>query len=245
MQYMKKLIPVLSLAAALFASPVLVSGANKMIESGAARSSYTINAVIHASAEVVYDSLNLEAVGLNEKAFEYAWKGFTKLALDGELMNTDYFTICDFSQSSRNKRLYIIDLVQMRVLKNTYVAHGRNSGGEFAQYFSNKPESHKSSLGFYVTGETYRGQHGLSLKIRGVERGINDKALARRIVLHGSDYIGDNFLLNNPFSGRSYGCPAVPLEERDEIINTIKEGTCLFIYHPSKQYITRSKILNG
>ena len=128
---------------------------------------------------------------------------------------------------------------------NTYVAHGRNSGKEFAKSFSNRPESHKSSLGFYITGSTYNGVHGLSLRIDGLERGINDKAWARKVVIHGSDYVGDNYLEENPFSGRSYGCPAVPLTERDSIINAIKEGSCLFIYHPSKLYLSRSKILNG
>lgn len=234
---MKKIVSVLFLAAALSFSPSVMSKTNTP--------AIDLKAVMNTSAQVLYDSLDLEAAGLNQRAFEYAWKGFVNLAQSGQLLNTDYFTICDFSQSSRNKRLYIIDLVQMRVFKNTYVAHGRNSGGEFAQSFSNRPESHKSSLGFYVTGETYFGQHGLSLKVKGVERGINDKALARRIVIHGSNYIGDNYLVNNPFSGRSFGCPAVPAAERDEIINTIKEGTCLFIYHPSKQYLTKSKILNS
>ena len=128
---------------------------------------------------------------------------------------------------------------------NTYVAHGRNSGGEFAKSFSNRPESHKSSLGFYITGKTYNGTHGLSLQIKGVERGINDRAWARKIVIHGAGYVGDNYIESNPFIGRSYGCPAVPDIERDTIINTIKEGSCLFIYHPSKLYLNRSKILNG
>jgi hypothetical protein len=89
------------------------------------------------------------------------------------------------------------------------------------------------------------GQHGLSLKINGIERGFNDRALSRRIVVHGSEYVGDNFLENYNMSGRSYGCPAVPSGEIDEVINTIKEGSCLFIYYPSKKYLTRSKILNG
>ncbi len=133
----------------------------------------------------------------------------------------------------------------MKISVNTYVAHGRNSGGEFAKFFSNRPESHKSSLGFYITGKTYQGQHGLSLQIMGIEKGINDKALARKIVVHGSGYVGCNFLENNPFIGRSYGCPAIPASETEEIINTIKEGSCLFIYHPSKNYITKSKLLNG
>ena len=133
----------------------------------------------------------------------------------------------------------------MKLFMNTYVAHGRNSGGEFAKTFSNRPESHKSSLGFYITGKTYTGSHGLSLEIAGLEKGINDRASARRIVIHGANYVSDNYIESNPYIGRSYGCPAVPAEERDIIINAIKEGSCLFIYHPSNLYLNKSKILNG
>lgn len=199
--------------------------------------------VIESAA--LYDSMRLQDYGLAEKAFQYAWIGYQTLLEQGKLVKQELITICDFSQSSRNKRLYIISLDSMKVVQNTYVAHGRNSGQEFAKYFSNTPKSHKSSLGFYVTGKTYTGRHGLSLEINGVEKGINDRALARRIVIHGSDYVGERFLENNPFNGRSYGCPAVPSSEIDYIINTIKEGSCLFIYHPSTQYLTHSKILNG
>ena len=242
---MIKFVSVLMLTTALFISPRMMAGIGNAYPTSGENPTIDLKSVMNMSAHVLYDSLNLGDLGLNPRAFKLAWKGFLHLAESGKLMNTDYFTVCDFSQSSRNKRLYIIDLTQMRVFKNTYVAHGRNSGGEFAQAFSNRPESHKSSLGFYITGETYFGQHGLSLKMKGIEPGINDKAMARRIVMHGSSYVGDEFLNNNPFSGRSFGCPAIPADERDEIINTIKEGTLLFIYHPSKTYITKSKILNG
>jgi hypothetical protein len=245
MRSLMKFVSVLFIAAALLISPVLMSASGRAENAATARPSIDLKAIVKTSASMMYDSLRLENFGLNQRAFEYAWKGFVQLAQTGQLMNTDYFTICDFSQSSRNKRLYIIDLVEMRVIKNTYVAHGRNSGAEYATTFSNRPESHKSSLGFYVTGETYKGQHGLSLKMRGVEKGINDKALARRIVIHGSSYIGEDYISSNPFAGRSYGCPAIPSDERDEIISMIKEGTCVFIYHPSRSYITRSKILNS
>lgn len=241
-----KSVAVLIFFTILLFSPVLMSGKIRNAEHVA---SYSFNRTDHAlantSATVLYDSLKLGEFGLNEKAFEYAWRGYLNLAEKGILINTDYISIADFSQSSRNKRLYIINLQDMKVLKNTYVAHGRNSGGEYAKYFSNRPESHKSSLGFYVTGKTYNGQHGLSLQINGLEKGINDKAWARKIVIHGAKYVTDNFLESNPFSGRSYGCPAVPSEERDEIINTIKEGSCLFIYHPSILYLSKSKILKG
>ncbi len=154
-------------------------------------------------------------------------------------------SICDFSQSSKNKRLYIIDVENMKLVLNTYVAHGKNSGSEYAKSFSNSPESLKSSLGFYVTRNTYNGCHGLSLKIQGLEKGFNDKADERNIVVHGSDYVGYDFVRFNHFSGRSFGCPAVPSRQTPLVINAIKEGSCLFIYHPTKQYLTHSKILNS
>jgi hypothetical protein len=149
------------------------------------------------------------------------------------------------SQSSRNKRLYVLDLEQRTVLINTYVAHGRNSGREYARLFSNNPASHKSSLGFYVTEDTYYGSNGLSLKICGMERGFNDRANGRNIVIHGSEYVGPDFMRMNHFNGRSYGCPAVPADETETVIDAIKGGSCLFIYHPTKKYIGRSKILNS
>lgn len=194
---------------------------------------------------LLYDQINLKELGLTRKAFEYALKGYYYLLDHHWLNKTNILSICDLSQSSRNKRLYVLDLEQRTVLINTYVAHGRNSGTEYARSFSNNPSSHKSSLGFYVTGETYCGDNGLSLKVRGMEKGFNDKANGRNIVVHGSEYVGPDFLRMNGFSGRSYGCPAVPSDEAPLLIDAIKDGSCLFIYHPTKKYITRSKILNG
>jgi len=191
-------------------------------------------------ADSLYSEIDLGSYGLSEKAFEYALKGYTYLIEHHQITKSDIISICDFSQSSRNKRLYIVDLEEKKVLINTYVAHGRKSGSEYARSFSNSMQSHKSSLGFYVTDQTYYGDHGLALKIRGLERGFNDKASARNIVIHGPD-----FIKFNKFNGRSFGCPAVPSSEADEVIQAIKNGTCLFIYHPTKKYIARSKILNS
>jgi hypothetical protein len=185
-------------------------------------------AAIEAASTALYDSLKLGALGLPKQV----------LSRDGIL------TICDFSQSSKKKRLYIIDTKNYRVLMNTYVAHGKNSGLDYAQRFSNTPESLQSSLGFYVTKGTYFGKHGLSLKLAGVERGYNDKAEDRAVVVHGADYIGSH-RLSSPYMGRSFGCPAVPQEQSDKVINLLKNGTCLFIYHPTQQYLHGSKILNG
>lgn len=192
----------------------------------------------------LYEQINLKELGLTKKAFEYALKGYYYLLDHNLLSKTNILSICDLSQSSRNKRLYVLDLEKKEVVINTYVAHGRNSGTEYARSFSNNPASHKTSLGFYVTQQTYYGNNGLSLKIRGLEKGFNDRANGRNIVIHGSEYVGPDFLRMNRFSGRSYGCPAVPSDETEEVINTIKEGSCLFIYHPTPKYISRSKILN-
>ena len=195
--------------------------------------------------ELIYDSLQLKERGLTKEAFNYAYTGYKKLDEEGMLNKEGLITICDFSQSSKRKRLYLIDLNECKLLLNTYVAHGRNSGGEYARNFSNKPESRQSSLGFYRTKTTYYGGHGLALTIAGLEPGFNDKAERRKIVVHGSQYIGDNYKRWGKFMGRSFGCPAVPMKQSKILINTIKDGSCLFIYHPSKTYLKGSKILNG
>jgi hypothetical protein len=193
--------------------------------------------IVSNTSDQLYESLNLEEKGLSKQAFALAYKGYRRL-LEKKKIQPGFLTICDFSQSSRQKRLYLIDIETNEVLLTTYVAHGRNSGGEYATRFSNRPESRQSSLGFYVTEGTYLGEHGLSLRMQGIEPGFNDKAYRRGIVVHGANYIGDGSI------GRSFGCPAVPSNECDLIINTIKQGTCLFIYHPQKKYLHSSKILN-
>jgi hypothetical protein len=192
----------------------------------------------------LYEQFNLKELGLTKKAFFYALKGYNYLLEHHWLNNPSILSICDMSQSSKNKRLYVLDLENKQVLINTYVAHGRASGGEFARSFSNSSSSHKSSLGFYVTEDTYYGGNGLSLRIKGMERGFNDRALGRNIVVHGSEYVGPDFLQMNQFCGRSYGCPAVPADESENIIDLIKEGSALFIYYPTQKYLVRSKILN-
>jgi hypothetical protein len=197
------------------------------------------------SSSILYDEMNLQQYGLSEDAFNCAWKGYQRLLAQRMLTRADYLTICDFSQSSAKKRLYIIDLINNKLAVNTYVAHGKNSGGEYATKFSNKPESLQSSLGFYITANTYNGEHGLSLRIKGVDPGFNDKALERSIVIHGAAYVDESRARNGVFMGRSFGCPAVPQKESETIITTIKNGTCLFIYHPGKTYLLGSKILNG
>ena len=198
---------------------------------------------VAAAATMLYDSLQLEDMGMSKEAMLYGYQGYQKLLNSGAI-NKEILTIVDFSQSSHKKRMYIIDVKNYKVLVNTFVAHGKNTGLQNATNFSNTPESLQSSLGFYVTTSTYFGKHGLSLRLDGKDRGFNDKAMERAIVVHGAAYIGSH-RLGSAYQGRSFGCPAVPQEMSDKVINTIKDGTCLFIYHPSKSYLHGSKILNG
>jgi len=200
---------------------------------------------IDAEAAELYAQIGLDQLGLSESAFQYAFKGYRNLLNANRISKSEYLTICDFSQSSRNKRLYVIDIENRELIINTWVAHGRNSGAEYATRFSNKAESLQSSLGFYITRDTYIGKHGLSLRIDGLEKGINDKAMMRTIVIHGAAYVDGSRLNAGLYMGRSWGCPAVPQNESAHIITTIKNGTCLFIYHPKKDYLLGSKILNG
>ena len=196
------------------------------------------------SAVSVYDSLRLSLEGLNRKAFELAQQGFDKLKEQGAILNDNIISIIDFSLPSTEKRLYVVDLKNYQVLYKTYVAHGKNSGTVMANSFSNSPSSYKSSLGFYKTLGTYVGKHGYSLKLEGLEKGINDNAYERAIVMHGADYVNPAYISKLGYIGRSQGCPAVASREATPIINTIKNGSCLFIYSPNTTYQQHSSILS-
>ncbi|MDR6966460.1 hypothetical protein J2X31_000453 [Flavobacterium arsenatis] len=186
-----------------------------------------------SKAESLYNNLNSNNLSLPKlESFTKALEGFYDLKEKGKIKR-DILTLVDFSLSSNTKRMWIIDLSTNTVLYNSLVAHGRNTGDEFAKSFSNQPESYKSSLGFYATGEVYQGKHGLSLKLDGLEKGVNDKARERAVVIHGADYVAESFIKQNKRLGRSLGCPAIPVGMTKEIINTIKDKSCLFIYHPS------------
>lgn len=216
-----------------------LSSANKL----AARRA-ELNMVI-SQAVVLYDRMNLQRSGLEEKAFEYAWRGYHNLLKKGLIRKKNVLSICDFSQSSRNKRMYVIDIRHQKLLYRTYVAHGQNSGAEFADSFSNQPDSYKSSLGFYVTSKTYYGRNGLSLKIEGLDSGYNDLAGKRNIVLHGCAYAGSKYLHHYGSLGTSLGCPAIPSSMSPRIIQTVKNGSVLFIYHPTQEYLDGSSVINS
>lgn len=194
----------------------------------------------------VYQQLDLDGHGLSDEVFNLALTGHNKLIAQGKLDNPDILTIVDFSQSSKNKRLYVIDFSQQKLLHKTYVAHGRNTGDEFARNFSNINGSWQSSLGFYVTKNTNMGASvGFSLIMEGVEKGFNDNAQRRQIIVHGAEYATEDFINRTGRLGRSFGCPAVPPHQIKPIVNTIKNGSTLFIYYPDENYLSNSSLLNS
>lgn len=175
--------------------------------------------------------------------FKLALTGYMNLRDANKLGSKEIITVVDFRKPSSQKRLWIIDLTARKVLYHTLVAHGKNTGNLYAESFSNVPNSNTSSLGFYVTDKTYFGKHGLSLYLDGQEKGFNDKARDRAIVMHGADYVSRDFVKRHGRLGRSFGCPSVPMAIHQEVINTIKEKTCLFLFYPDKNYLTKSNVL--
>ena len=178
--------------------------------------------------------------------FEKAILGFNNLKKAGKIDEESHLlTICDFSLSSTQKRLWVIDLNDKKILFNSLVAQGKNTGEEFARKFSNTESSLQSSLGFYVTESTYNGSNGFSLKLHGMDKGFNDRALQRAIVMHGADYVSEDFIKSQRRIGRSWGCPAVPTALAKPIINTIKDKNVIFIYYPDQNYLSSSVWLNA
>ena len=198
------------------------------------------------STQDIYNSLQFTEEKLNFEVFEKAFLGFQNLKKSGKLEPTAHLlSVCDFSLSSCKKRLWVIDLDEKKILFNTLVAHGKGTGEEFATNFSNTENSHQSSLGFYITEQTYTGDNGYSLRLFGMDKGYNDAALERCIVMHGANYVSEDFIRSEKRLGRSWGCPAIPRELTQPIINTIKNGTCLFIYYPDQNYLTQSEWLKN
>jgi hypothetical protein len=192
-----------------------------------------------------YVSWQLDKQGISIDLFTYAIKGYEYLDKLNRIANRNFITIIDFSKPSSEKRLFVINTETGDVLFKTLVAHGRNSGKEWASRFSNATSSFASSLGFYTTAGIYNGKHGISLRLNGCEKGFNDNAYKRAVVMHGAEYVSSNFIEQNGFLGRSHGCPAIPTTVSKKIIDVIKDGSCLFIYAPSKKYLSLSPIINS
>ena len=197
------------------------------------------NSMMNKSAIAAFYE-RIKSSGIDNEAFELGLNGYYRLKARG-VVNNDFLTIADMSLSANEERFYVIDIKQQKVIYHTLVAHGNKSGDEYATKFSNIESSHQTSLGFYKISETYDGKHGLSIRLDGLEKS-NNLARERAIVIHQADYVSREFIARNGRLGRSFGCPALPEENYEDIVNTIKDGSCLFIYYPDENYLEDSEL---
>lgn len=185
----------------------------------------------------LYEDMGLEGT-VDYTAFEQAYEGYSEI----EDRTKDIITLIDFTKPSTEERLYILDVSNRRMVLKSHVAHGRNSGDNYATSFSNVSGSHKSSLGFYLTGSTYQGRNGYSLLLNGLEKGINDRARERAIVIHAATYANPSVASRGRL-GRSFGCPALPETVNRTVIDLIKDGSVLYIYANDNNYLSQSTYL--
>ncbi|MGD9140242.1 MAG: murein L,D-transpeptidase catalytic domain family protein [bacterium] len=187
----------------------------------------------------LYEDIDLAGT-VDYEVFELAMIGYFNLLADDLLKREYIITIIDYTLPSTEERLAVIDLDARELLHKSLVAHGRNTGENYAEDFSNEPGSLQSSLGFYVTEDDYVGAHGKSLKLSGVDTLYNDNAERRYIVVHGAWYCSEEFIEKYGRLGRSWGCPVLPIEMSKEIIDLVKDGTCMFMYSDDDEYLENS-----
>jgi hypothetical protein len=204
------------------------------------KSGFTARGLLEKYISNIYESAHLQESGLELEVFEKAVTGFMDLKASNKLPQTSsILTVVDLTKSSHEKRMWIIDMIDNELLVNTWVSHGHCSGDDMATSFSNRIDSHQSSLGFYITDDVYYGNNGRSLRLDGMDEGFNSNARKRAIVLHGADYVGEHAIGQLGRLGRSYGCPAVPIDMSDKVIDLIKNKTVIFINGNDNRYTSK------
>lgn len=193
------------------------------------------------SVNSLSSSLLKQAPGLRAEVLRLALEASQEAAHRGKVRRLDVITVIDYSLPSSQPRLFVFDLVARKLLFRELVAHGKNSGGDRTSYFSNSPGSLATSLGLFVTEDTYIGGNGYSLRLRGLEEGVNDMAWDRLIVMHGASYVSRTAIKALGRLGRSWGCPAVRTEVAQKIINTVRGGSAVFAYYPEKSWLATSE----
>lgn len=188
-------------------------------------------------------AIHSQAGNLNTSVLKLGLKAYINARQHHIGGGKEILTIIDYSKPSTERRMWVIDLRNSRVLYNTWVTHGRNSGNLNATSFSNQPGSLKSSFGVFLTEETYIGHVGYAVRLRGLESGINDNAYRRAVVVHGAWYADQNVARQYGQLGRSFGCPAVSEKIAKPLINTIKNETLVFAYYPDRSWLRRSAFL--
>lgn len=230
-----------------FASPVFSSGDANLSVSDLKTTTQLMASERNSLPELVesiWTNVKKQAPALRKEVLKVAVQGYRILLEKGVLHEGKPLTIIDFDLPSTERRLWIIDMETKSLTHESLVAHGRNSGELLARKFSNKSESFMSSLGFYLTGERYVGKHGASLRLDGLEEGINDQARTRAIVIHSAEYATETFVKRHGRLGRSLGCPALPKENHEEVIDLIRDKSCLYIHASQKSYKEKSIFLS-
>lgn len=205
--------------------------------SGSAHVAAPAAAHVNLNTSTQLQHLSRKAPQLNKRVLKMALSAYNKASAKGAVRKP-VLTVIDYSLPSSKQRMWIFDLRKERLLYNTYVAHGKNSGMDVPRHFSNRPSSKETSLGTYVTRDTYYGSKGLSLNLQGLERGFNDNAYSRRVVIHGAWYVEPDFIKRAGRAGRSWGCPSIAKTLAKPVINTIKGGSVVFAYYPDHYYLS-------
>lgn len=224
--------PLLLAALALTISPLPATAAD------------SARAVAASVASPLLAQLRQQAPEADPQALSLALEARECAIAAGTVAGAPRLAVIDFTRPSTEPRLWVFDLTQARLLYAEHVAHGRDSGGNIANAFSNVAESHQSSLGLFATAETYIGGNGYSLRMDGLEPGINDRARDRQIVIHGAAYVDPVQALRQGRLGRSFGCPALRPEVTREVIDTLKDGQLLFAYYPDREWLARSRFID-
>jgi hypothetical protein len=190
-------------------------------------------------------SLLRQAPGLRSDVLKLALRAAQTASEKGLVKRRDLLTVIDYSLPSTQPRLFVFDLVARKLLFRELVAHGKNSGDNVPSFFSNASGSLASCLGLFVTDDPYFGGNGYSLRLRGLEEGINDMAWNRAIVMHGASYVSQAAIKILGRLGRSWGCPAVRPEIAHKIIDTLRGGSAVFAYYPEKAWLASSAFVRG
>ncbi len=198
---------------------------------------------LQAAPDALITTLVSQAPGLRPNVLRLALDAASAAAERGLVARRNLLTVIDYSLPSSEQRLFVFDLAKQKLLFRELVAHGKSSGGNIANFFSNEPGSEATSLGLFVTEDTYNGHNGYSLRLKGLEAGINDMASERAIVLHGAYYVSREAVKVLGRLGRSWGCPAVRSEIAPELIDTIRGGTAIFAYYPEQSWLSNSVYL--
>lgn len=188
-------------------------------------------------------SLIRQAPGLRAEVLNLAMDASRSAVERGLIARSDLLTVIDYSIPSSQPRLFVLDLAKGKVLFRELVAHGKNSGGDRTTSFSNESGSLETSIGLFATAGTYQGNNGYSLRLRGLERGVNDNAIERAIVIHGAEYVSEATVQALGRLGRSWGCPAVRSSVAKKLIDTIRGGSAVFSYYPDPEWLSASSFL--